>query len=68
MVYIHSLDFALIIDVSKIKQFHVSQFLHGTGLISPFLALKMSSSLEPQGQFQPNLAQSIIKWRGFKFL
>ena len=25
-----------------------------------------SSSLEPIGQFQPNLAQSILEWRGFK--
>ena len=24
------------------------------------------SSLEPLGQFQPNLAQSILRWRGFK--
>ena len=26
-----------------------------------------SSSPEPLGQFQPNLAQSILGWRGFKF-
>ena len=27
-----------------------------------------SSSPEPLGQFQPNLAQSILVWRGFKFV
>ena len=27
-----------------------------------------SSSSEPLGQFQPNLAQSILGWRGFKFV
>ena len=27
-----------------------------------------SSSQEPLGQFQPNLAQSILGWRGFKFV
>ena len=27
-----------------------------------------SSSPEPLGQFQPNLTQSILWWRGFKFL
>ena len=27
-----------------------------------------SSSPEPLGQFQPNLAQSILGWRGFKFI
>ena len=27
-----------------------------------------SSSPEPLGQFQPNFAQSIIWWRGFKFV
>ena len=27
-----------------------------------------SSSLEPLGQFQPNLAQSILGWRRFKFV
>ena len=25
-------------------------------------------SLEPQGQYQPNLAQSFLKWKGFKFV
>ena len=29
---------------------------------------KKSSSPEPLGQFQPNLAQSILGWRGFKFV
>ena len=27
-----------------------------------------SSSPEPLGQFQPNLAQSILGWKGFKFV
>ena len=27
-----------------------------------------SSVQEPLGQFQPNLAQSILGWRGFKFV
>ena len=27
-----------------------------------------SSSPEPLGQFQPNLAQSILRWNGFKFV
>ena len=30
--------------------------------------LKTWSSPEPLGQFQPKLAQSILGWRGFKFL
>ena len=30
--------------------------------------IKKSSSPEPLGQFQPNLAQSILGWRGFKFV
>ena len=29
---------------------------------------KKSSSQEPLSQFQPNLAQSILGWRGFKFV
>ena len=28
----------------------------------------LTSSLEPLGQFQPNLAQRILGWRGFKFI
>ena len=27
-----------------------------------------TSSPEPLGQFEPNLAQSILGWRGFKFV
>ena len=27
-----------------------------------------SSSPEPRGQFKPNLAQNILKWRGFRFV
>ena len=42
MLYIHSLDFALFIYVTKIRQFHVSQFWHGTGPISPFVVLALS--------------------------
>ena len=30
--------------------------------------IKKSSSPEPLGQFQPNLAQSILGWMGFKFV
>ena len=30
--------------------------------------IKKSSSPEPLGQFQPNLAQSNLGWRGFKFV
>ena len=37
LVYIHSLDFALIIYVTNIRQFHVSQIWNGTGPISPFV-------------------------------
>ena len=40
-VYIYRLDFALIIYVTKIRQFHVLQFWHGTGPISPFVALAL---------------------------
>ena len=32
------------------------------------LFLFSTSSQEPLGQFQPNLAQSILGWRGFKFV
>ena len=32
------------------------------------MELKESSSPEPLGQFQPNLAQSILGWRGFNFV
>ena len=42
LVYIHSLDFAVIIYVTKIRKFHVSQFWHGTGPISPFVVLALS--------------------------
>ena len=28
----------------------------------------LSSSKKPLGQFQPNLAQRILRWRGFKFV
>ena len=35
LVYIHRLYFALIIYVTKIRQFYVSQSCHGTGPISP---------------------------------
>ena len=41
LVYFHSLDFALIIYVTKIRQFHVSQLWHGTGPISPFVVLAL---------------------------
>ena len=37
LVYIHSLDFALIIYVTKSRKILVSQFWHGTGPISPFV-------------------------------
>ena len=37
-----SLDFALIMYVTKIRQFHVSQFWHGTG---PIFAVRGQSSL-----------------------
>ena len=40
-VYIHSLDFARIIYVTKIRQLHVSQIWHGTGQISPFMVLAL---------------------------
>ena len=43
VVYIHSLDFALIIYVTKIRQFHISWFWQATGLISSFVVrLKIS--------------------------
>ena len=40
LVYIHSLDFALIIYVTKI-----TQFWHGTGPISPFVVLALSTDV-----------------------
>ena len=40
-VYIHSLDFVLIIYVTNIRQFRVSQFWHWTGPISPFVVLAL---------------------------
>ena len=43
LVYIYSLDFALIIYVTKIRQIHVSQFWHGTGPISLFVVLPLWS-------------------------
>ena len=45
LVYIYSLDFALIISVTKIRQFHVSQFCDGSGPISPFVVLALLSSI-----------------------
>ena len=42
LVNIHSLDFALIIYATKIIQFHVSQFWHGSGSVSPFVVLALS--------------------------
>ena len=41
LVYIYSLDFALIIYVTKIRQIHVSQFWHETGPILPFVVLAL---------------------------
>ena len=41
LVCIHSLDFALIIYVSKIIQFHVLQFWQGTGPILPLMVLAL---------------------------
>ena len=41
LVYIYSLDFALIIYVTKIRQIHVSQFWHGTEPISLFVVLAL---------------------------
>ena len=41
LVYIHSSDFDLIIYVTKIRQFHVSQFWLGTGPISLFVVLAL---------------------------
>ena len=43
LVYIYSFDFALIIYVTNIRQFHVSQFWLWTGPISPFMALALST-------------------------
>ena len=40
-VYFLSLDFALIIYVTKVRQFHASQIWHGTGPISPFVVLAL---------------------------
>ena len=45
LVYIHSFDFALIIYVTKIRQFHVSQFWHGTVLNMANFAVRGPSSL-----------------------
>ena len=47
LVYIHSLDFALIIYVTKISQFHVSQFWHGTGPILPFVVQALYNFCTP---------------------
>ena len=41
LVCIHSLDFALIIYVSKIIQIQFLQFWHGTGPILPFVVLAL---------------------------
>ena len=41
LVSIHSLDFALLIYVTKIRKFHVSQFWNGTGTISLFVVLAL---------------------------
>ena len=44
LVYFYSLDLALIIYVTNIRQFHVSQFWHVTGPISPFVVPALLSS------------------------
>ena len=41
LVYIYSLNFALSIYVTKIRKFHISQFWHGIGPISPFVVLAL---------------------------
>ena len=46
-------------------------FFNCLSFISPFVCKLFtfsSSSPEPLGQFQPNLAQRIFCWRGFKFV
>ena len=45
LIYIHRLDIFLIIYVTKIIQFHVSQFWHETGPISPFVVLALCMKL-----------------------
>ena len=41
LVYIYSLDFALLVYVTKTRQFHVLQFWQGTGPISPLVVLAL---------------------------
>ena len=45
MVYIHSLDFPLIIYVTKNGQFHISLFWSATGSISPLVVLALWNAL-----------------------
>ena len=61
-VYIDSLDFPLIIYVTKIKQFHVSQFWHGTAWAN--FAVRGPSSLHKWrvAPFSKNLGLTFNWW------
>ena len=47
LIYIHSSDLDLIIYLTKIRQFHVSQFWLGTGPSSPFVVLALWLNIVP---------------------
>ena len=47
---------------------NLSRYFHYFEIISPYLSIFSPSSPEPLGQFQPNLTQSILVWREFKFV
>ena len=75
LVYIHSLEFALIIYVTNIRQFHVSQFWHGTGPILPFVVLalwlqlfqwfrKIFKVVKGSLIFQYHLPQALVSYMG----
>ena len=59
LVFIHSLGFALIIYATKIRQFYVSQFWHGTGPISPFVVLALIENKNDRNRQQTNFKQKI---------
>ena len=60
LVYIHSLDFVIIIHETKIRQFHVSQFWHVTGPILPFVVLALCRTNPCKGK--NNYEQLIFVW------
>ena len=68
LVCIHCLDFALTIYVTKIRQFHVSQFWYWARPISPFMILDFCKVRKPINlwKWYFDFFGGVIKYAGFE--